>query len=103
MAGRLFCFRSVDRAGAADQIARLETLIDSCGDPATLRLRDLACAVAQWGAALPRSNGNDSLAGSRAADPNDSLAGSRDADRAPVHVALVADDVDDLRTKLQQA
>ncbi|HEX4219047.1 MAG TPA: beta-ketoacyl synthase N-terminal-like domain-containing protein, partial [Acidimicrobiales bacterium] len=81
----LFCFRSVDRAGAVEQIERLQALIDGYANPGALRLRDLARTVADWGTNLPVSS-----AGSNGAEPL-------------VQVAVVADDMDDLRAKLQQA
>ena len=53
----LFCFRSADRDGAHEQMTRLEALIDSCADPAQLRLRDLACTVSEWGASAREAPG----------------------------------------------
>ncbi len=103
----LFCFRSADRAGADDQIARLEALIDSCGDPAAMRLRDLACTVSEWGASRPGTGtsrpGPDATPGTDHASPGtDTPRPGTEVGPLPVKVAVVADDIEDLRAKLDQ-
>ena len=90
----LFCFRSADRDGANEQMERLEALVDSCADPGRVRLRDLACTVSAW-SAVPRGTGGG------AAGPVGGQEPAREA--VPVKVAVVADDVADLLSKLRQA
>ena len=75
----LFLFTGASDGQAVDAIHRLEGLLDTATDPGALRLRDLAATVAGW--AGPR----------RASTPQ------------AVQVAVVAHDLDDLRTKLAAA
>ena len=78
----LFVFAGTDRQGALDDVRRLEALIDGAGDPDALRLRDLAATAAGWAGRV---------------------GGPTSATAHPVRVAVVARDLADLRTKLDDA
>ena len=75
----IFLFTGADRAAADAQLGRLVDLLAGAASPSTIRLRDLARTVAGWRTTTP---------------------GHADA---PVQVAIVASDVDDLGSKLALA